>query len=524
MYFYFPFIITLFLFCYVFITHIVHLYQLNGYIICKTIKNYFEKAKAGDLLLYFVTAILFYLLFFLIANFVFRTVLISVFNLLFFIYLLNFIDFNKKTVKKPLKITKRVVRFIILYSAVLLGLLFVFAYFINNPIVFNSLVFLLPLCGFVLFLFTALVAKPIEGTIKLHIIARAKRKLSNYDNLIKVGITGSYGKTSTKFILDTILKEKYCVLSTPGSYNTPMGISKTILSDLEKNHEVFIMEMGADKTGDIKYLCKAFKPSIGILTSIGNAHLETFGSFENIVTTKCELPNNLYGKSLMSFNCNNHHVLHFANKYRKDKILVGDNYEICAKNIKITAEGCKFEIYNNGERFILAKTRLLGEHNITNILLCVGVAIRLGLNKQQISAGIRKLQPVKNRLELKKLYNGVVLLDDGYNSNPIGCDMALKTLDMFDAKRKIVITPGMVELGGEQYKENYKFGQKIASVANAVYIVNSTNKDAIKNGLFDENYDFNNVFFVKKFTDIDFSKFNQGDVVLIENDLPDNYI
>lgn len=513
----------MFLHGYVFITNILHLYQLNTYILKKSFVDYLKCKKIGDIVLYFSSIFIFYLVFFLIDNFIFRVVLISIYNLFFFVYLLNFVGLVKEKDKKPLKFTRRIVRFIILYTFLYLALLVYFATIAKNPLFFNTIVFLLPLYSITIFFLTSFISKPVECFIRLYFLYKAKNKLKKRGDLIKIGITGSYGKTSTKFILDSILKEKYCVLSTPNSYNTPMGISKTIIENLENKHQVLIMEMGADKVGDIKYLCKAFKPSIGILTTIGKAHLESFKSVENIISTKCELPNNLYEKSLMCFNCDNKYIENFASSYKKDKVLIGKHFELCAKNIKVGSFGSEFDIFYKDEMFIAVKTCLLGEYNINNILLSVGVAIKLGLSKHQIIAGIKKIKPVKNRLELCRLNNGVILLNDGYNSNPNGCEMALKTLDMFVCNRKIVITPGMVELGSEQYKENYRYGLKISKVADLVFVVNKVNKDAIKNGLFDGNFDFNNVFFVNKFKEIDFTKFLNGDVVLIENDLPDNY-
>ena len=332
-----------------------------------------------------------------------------------------------------------------------------------------------------------------------------------------------FGKTSTKFILGTILKEKYTVLVTPNSFNTPMGISKTILNDLDEKHQVFVMEMGASKTGDIKYLCKAFKPSIGVLTNIGKAHIETFKNINNIVKTKCELPENMFGKKVMIFNCENKYIKNYSKVFKHKQITVGNDSDLYARIKTVNEFGSEFNIYYKDALFISAKTKLIGEHNITNILLAVGVAIELGLSKQQIIRGINKIEGVENRLQLIKHSNGLVVLNDSYNSNPSGCKVALNALEMFKNKTKIVITPGMVELGNSQYKENYNFGKEIAKVADKVIIVNSVNKEAITNGLFDGNFDFENLKCVKNFKKINFSEFGANEVVLIENDLPDNY-
>ncbi len=521
-YFYIPFSLTLVMFSYIFITTILHCYQLEAYNIKATTKNIVKQFKVGDIIVYITAALLFYLLFFAIDNFVFKVVWISLFNFLFFVYLISFLP-EDTGVKLPLKFTKRVIRFLVIYFVLLLACYILLGFCMPSAIIYNSLFNLIPIIGVIVFYLSHFIAIPIEKCIYLFYLNKSKSLLNKRGDLIKIGITGSFGKTSTKFMLQTILSEKYSVLATPNSFNTPMGISKTVLTDLKNNHQIFIMEMGANRVGDIKYLCRAFKPQIGMLTSIGKCHLETFKTPQNIISTKCELPENLYDSKLMVFNGNDKNIVKYANKYRGNKIIIADDGELYAENIVTSVKGTSFDVYYKQEYFLTAKTKLIGEHNVNNILLCVGVAIFLGLSKQQIIRGICKIESTKNRLELITNSKGVTFLNDSYNSNPNGCEVALKTLALFNGKNKIVITPGMVELGDDQYKENYKFGKQISKVANKVYIVNNVNKEALCNGLFDGNFDFNNLVKVSSFNKIDFAKFTNDDVILIENDLPDNY-
>ena len=519
-YFYIPFALTFFLHSYVFITKMLHLYQLESYKIITAIKKYKQQIKVGDFVLYVVLLIAFYSLFYAINSFVFKVIIISVFNLLFFIYLLNFVNVKNDS-KLPLKYTRRIIRFIVVFTLLYLIILFVCA-FNMSAINFNSLIFLCVLTSCIMFILTHFILLPIEKLVYFYFLQKAKRKLAKRKDVIKIAITGSFGKTTTKYILLSILKQKYSVLISPNSYNTPMGLSKTILKELNNNHKVFIMEMGANKVNDIKYLCKKFKPEMGILTNIGKAHLQSFKTISNIINTKCELPNNLYGSKFMVFNAENKYIFDYAVKYKPEKIMVGKNNELYAKINKVSENGSDFEIYYKNQKYLEANTKLLGEHNINNILLCVAMAIKLGLSKQQIINGIKKIEPIKNRLELIKQDNGAIILNDSYNSNPTGCKVALNALSLF-AGKKVVITPGMVELGNDQYRENYKFGKEIAKVADYVFVVNNVNKDAIVNGLFDAGFDFENVKTVSSFNKIKFCNFKKGDVVLIENDLPDNY-
>ncbi len=521
-YLFIPYSIIAILFGYIFITKTLHLYQLNSYKIITTYKTLYAQTKVGDALLYLVSALLFYLLYFLVDNYVFRIVWISLFYLLFFIYVINFLPDNSN-LKTPLRYTRRVVRFLIIYLVCFFIIYMLIFLGVKNDLFYFTLFNTFYIVGILVFALTHLICIPIEKCVYLFYLNRAKAKLSSNSQLLKIGITGSYGKTSTKFILHTILSEKYFVLSTPNSYNTPMGITKTVLSELNNNHQVFIMEMGANKVGDIKYLCKVFKPQIGILTSIGNCHMQSFKTPQNIINTKCELQQNLHNPKLMVFNAEDKRVNDCSKKYKLNKKLIGVGQDLYADNVVVTTEGCIFDIICKNEFYAKVTTKLLGEHNVLNILLCVAVAIELGLSKQQIIRGISKLAPVKNRLELVNYSSGLTVLNDAYNSNSKGCEVALKTLAKFTNKNKIVITCGMVELGAQQYKDNYRFAKQIAGVADKVYIVNNINKSALQNGLFDAGFDFNNYKFVSRFNKIDFSKFTKDDVVLIENDLPDNY-
>lgn len=387
---------------------------------------------------------------------------------------------------------------------------------------------------------------PIEDIFKNFIIALAKFKLLTKPGLIIIGITGSYGKTSVKEILSHLLETNYQVLKTPESYNTPLGIAKIILTKLNAQHQIFIVEMGAYQIGDIKRICSFINPKIGILTAIGKQHWERFGSEENIIKAKSELLLSLPKDGLAVTNADNPFCLKVAQNLKIKTILYSVNHlkpiansqQLIAVNIKTSNTGSSFEIKNSGEVEQL-QTQLLGNHNISNILAAISVARELKIPWDKITTGVSTLSPIPHRLQLIKGANDTVVLDDAYNANPDSIRAALSVLNNFDAPRKIVVTPGLVELGTEQEKENEIMGKEIAEVADYLIIVGNTNKEFLKKG-FLSTLHLGGVIAItprenpkrsvieclnlqeatKKLSEIIIPK----SVILFENDLPDQYL
>ncbi len=372
-------------------------------------------------------------------------------------------------------------------------------------------------------------AKPIEKNINDKFYHVASEKIRNM-NITSVGITGSYGKTSTKFILATILNEKFKVLNTPESYNTPMGISKVINNDLTDDYEIFIAELGATKIGDIEEVSRLTNPKIGIITSIGPCHLETFKSIDNIMRTKYELIENLPDDGIAIFNYDNEHVKKLADKTFKEKLIYGieniEDTDIFASNIKVDSSGSTFSLCINSLGTIECQTKLLGKHNILNILAGAAVASLLGLSLEEIAQGISKLEAVEHRLQLIDYGTGVLVIDDAFNSNPDGARAALEVLDSFTDRRKIIVTPGMIELGQLEEKENFRFGENIASVCDIAILVGKRRTLPIYQGIKKHNFNDNNLYVVNSLneaTEVLKKLTKVNDVVLFENDLPDTY-
>lgn len=446
-------------------------------------------------------------------------------------------NMQKEDTKKPLVFTPRAIRLYgISLALTLLDLLLTLL--IVNIITKDLFSYVSVWAGIltIIYYFSSLymyvanfIAKPIENNINNKYYVEAKEKIRNM-SIISVGITGSYGKTSTKFITAALLNEKFKVLNTPESYNTPMGISKVINNMLTSDYDVFIAELGATKLKDIDEVAKLTNPKIGILTSIGPCHLETFKSIDNIMRTKYELIENLPDDGIAIFNYDNEYVRRLADKTFKEKLLYGINNiegtHVFATDIHVDSSGSAFSLCINSLGTIECNTKLLGEHNILNILAGAAVASVLGLSLEEIASGISKLEAVEHRLQLIDHGKGVLVIDDAFNSNPDGAKAALDVLNSFKDRRKIIVTPGMVELGELEETENFKFGEIIASICDIAILVGKKRTLPIYNGIKKHNFIENNLYVVNSLneaTEILKTLTKVNDVVLFENDLPDTY-
>ena len=365
-----------------------------------------------------------------------------------------------------------------------------------------------------------------EWFIRTHYVNVAKTKISK-SKVLRIGITGSYGKTSVKEMLQTILSQKFRVLATPSSYNTPMGIALAV-KKLDSTHDIFIAEMGARAKGDIRDLCQIVKPNIGVVTGINSQHLETFGNIENTKNTKYELFENLAHGGVGFFSSDNEHTLEISNRFSNEKHLAGisdSNSLVSATDIVIDGKGTTFMLCIKGEEPVKCRTVLLGKHSISNICLASAVAYKLGMTKEEISQGINRIQSIDHRLELMPNNKNIVIIDDSYNSNADGVKAAMEVLDLFEG-RKIILTPGLVELGSQENIANFEMGKLLSKHADMVFVIGKHNAETLINGLIEGGFNRENIRFaksLKKGNEQLNEILTEGDVVLFENDLPDNY-
>ena len=426
-------------------------------------------------------------------------------------------------VKKPLVYTARVKR--MLFTACLLLLIWLVLPFLYVKIAFILLA--APAVPFILLL-ANLINMPIEAAGRRHFINEAKEKLRNSPNLIVIGITGSFGKTSVKHFLHTLLRAKYNVLMTPGGANVPMSVVRTIREQLTAAHEIFICEMGAKYVGDIKELCDIVHPKHGILTSVGPQHLETFGSLENVISTKFQLADALPPDGILFANGDDANIktkIHeYSNVITYAPFDNGSAYY--AEDIISDHRGTTFTFVTPQGARETFTARLIGRHNVVNLVGAAACAHTLGVSLRALKGQMRKIAPVQHRLELLDKGGGLLVIDDAYNSNPTGAKAALDALALFEGM-KILVTPGMIELGPQQEALNYKFGEQAAAACDYIALVGAAQTRPIREGILAAGFPPEKLIvedgLQAALTKVYAVPYEGRKIILLENDLPDNY-
>ncbi|MDD2417795.1 MAG: UDP-N-acetylmuramoyl-tripeptide--D-alanyl-D-alanine ligase [Oscillospiraceae bacterium] len=423
--------------------------------------------------------------------------------------------------KKPLVFTNRVKRLLFTHSVLLI---IVFAVVMLSGMLRISLGLLFlwgALTPFITLIANA-INQPLEKMFARRYVNEARDLLGSMPELTVIGITGSYGKTSAKNFLHTLLSVKYNVLMTPESYNTTMGVVRTIREQLRPVHEIFIAEMGAKKPGDIKEICQLVNPKHGIITSIGEQHLETFKSLDNIINTKFELADWVKNDGILFLNWDNEYIRGRNIDVPRATYGFGNNADYTAHDITVDNGGSSFTVTAPDGETRRFTTELLGRHNIQNVLGCIAVAHKMGISLSELSVPVKRLKPVKHRLQL--LPNGYI--DDAYNSNPAGFRAALDVLSGFEGQR-ILVTPGMVELGDRQNELNKELGSYAASRCDYAVLVGEKQAPPLLDGLLSAGFKREDIYIAKTLTDgLNILKElpREGKrTVLLENDLPDNF-
>ena len=378
---------------------------------------------------------------------------------------------------------------------------------------------------------------PVEAQVRQYYLREAKAKLARIQPRV-IGITGSYGKTSTKQILKTILSARYKTLATPGSFNTPMGVCRVINNDLLSEHEIFIVEMGAYTRGEIAELCRLARPEMSIITAVGPQHLERFGSIENVMRGKNEIMEALPDGAPAIYNGDNSYCQQLMQQMRTEGRVKAFSYsldaanadaQVVASDIQLTRQGLTFAVTYRGalgEEHATMRSKLLGKHNVSNILAAVTAALLCGMRLEEIAAVVEQVEPVEHRLQLIQGAGGVTVIDDAYNANPEGVRTALEVLGQFNDGKRVLVTPGMVELGPIEVEENYRFGQLAAASCDAAILVGRKRTEPIARGLREAGFPEQQLFVVgslNEATEQMKSLVAPGAVVLFANDLPDTY-
>lgn len=436
--------------------------------------------------------------------------------------------------KKKLVVTARIKRLIITTTLLfLIPTIFlamsVLDYYPSNSWLFITILTTMTYLNCFITFIAMIINTPIEKCVYLYYKTKAQNKLKQMNNLKIIGITGSYGKTSSKNILGDILNIKYNALPTPRNLNTYNGLIMTVNNYMDKFTDIFIAEMGAYVRGEIAGLCKLVKPKYGILTTIGTAHLESFGSEENIVKAKFELIESLPSDGFAILNGDDKKQVNYKLKNKVRTVWIGienKDVDVLATNIKCSSKGTSFDVkFKDDDKKYHFETKLLGNHNVYNILAGIACGREFDIDIEDLIKSVQNVKPVEHRLELKKIGN-FFQIDDAYNSNPVGAENACKILGMMPGL-KIVVTPGMIELGDKEDYYNKKFGEQISEVADYAILIGENKTKPIKEGLLTKGFDKEKIIVFNDVRDaypyIGKLAADNEVYALFENDLPDTY-
>ncbi|MFZ2113569.1 MAG: UDP-N-acetylmuramoyl-tripeptide--D-alanyl-D-alanine ligase [Solirubrobacteraceae bacterium] len=503
-------------------------------------------------------------------------------------------DWRRPAVK-PLVFTDRAQRLLVAALLPLLLLLLVAISLVGAGLTLAGLIVLL-VAAFALLAFAPwtllganLALRPVQNAINRHYERQARHLLVDWEPLT-IGITGSYGKTTTKFCVGAVLETDRPTLVTPDSYNSFLGVIRTINEQLEWRHRAFVVEMGMFRRGDIAELCELVHPKIGVITAVGPMHMERLGSIEQIAAAKGELLDALSADGHFVTNADDPRCLELAARATVPVTLFGiegssdagdgiltpagtpdrstggavatpqgtpdrstgaavttqtvagtsdgtpnpspkntPEVQVIARDVKLADGRTEFNLQLDGpdSPIIPVNAGLLGRHNVSNLLAAAAVGHVLGIEPARIAEGLAKVEAPPHRLQpIHNRRAGIVVIDDAYNSNPDGAAAALEVLREHPAKRRLLVTPGMVELGELEAELNLRFGEQAGAVCDVAILVGPLRTEPIREGLAAVGMDSESIHVVRDIaeaTTLLGSLTRAGDVILFENDLPDTY-
>jgi len=439
----------------------LYFWQLKEYRLDRFLEEVSRKKKIIFSKFFFSCLVLFFLLLIFSNNRPFLEILIFAVYLFFGLY--SFLLFLKKQWAFP-KFTKKIILFLIFTVA---SLIFLVSQFFSNFLLFILVLEIL----FPVFIFLCLRVIEIPVFFRKKVIKeKAKDRIREFSGLTTIGITGSYGKTSTKEILYSLLSKNNEVLKTSVHVNTEIGVAETVLKFLKEKHKFFICEMAAYKRGEVRVISNMVKPKIGILTGINEQHLALFGSQENIIKGKYELVEALPEDGVAIFNGDNKYCLELYKKTNKPKRIYsiqkeisGVDLDMWAEDIRVEKEFSSFRVFCKDGETADFKIKLLGKHSILNILGAICAARELGMSLSEIADSCSKIVSEFSGMTLKEGINGLEIIDSSYSSNPDGVISALDYLDLWEG-RKAIIIPGLIELGIASKEVHKRIEEKILEV------------------------------------------------------------
>jgi len=382
----------------------------------------------------------------------------------------------------------------------------------------------------------AWITSPFEGIAKKRMIKQAKNKLGKFKNIKIIGITGSYGKTSMKEVLKTVLSERFKVVATKGNNNTPLGVARTIINNVTDNTEILIIEVGEYKKGDVAEICTIAPPHISIITGINEAHLERYGSMENAISTKFEITEITQPNPAIYLNADDELTKQNYKRLIAKDLEVNffsarndDLSEIKAKDIFFDTKkpGISFSLKHNATEIENINTNFISEYIIGYSAACTLIALQLGMTASEIKFALGQIKPFEHRLEAKINPNNILIIDDTYNGNSNGIKEGISILKKFKDRRKVYVTPGLVETGAVAEPIHNEIGKWLASVVDLVILTKNSVTPFIFDGLVKAGFDKSKIvwYYSSKET---YEKLREhlqpNDVVLMQNDWSDNYV
>ncbi|MCX6721721.1 MAG: UDP-N-acetylmuramoyl-tripeptide--D-alanyl-D-alanine ligase [Candidatus Staskawiczbacteria bacterium] len=517
----------------------LYLWQLKDYHIGRFV-DHFRTHKGQKLIFNFVQIFkLFLIVLFFIAGSYFN----KLFSVLFLIYLAEAVLFLrtilKKSVKKPIITSKTIFLISISFAVIILFLFNVIRSEDSlQPVLFSGFDILTPLIISVI----VLLFQPIFVMARNNTLRKAKEKMEKIKSVsgVKVvAVTGSYGKTSTKEFLSTILSKKFKVLKTKDNQNSEIGVAKCILQDLKPSHQIFIAEVGAYDKGKVKEVCFMLKPSIGIVTGVNEQHLSLFGSMENLLSAEGgrELADVLPEDGILMINGNNKYCLDLYKEFNK-KILLGAQakiYSLSNKTIDSDIWADEITVHKNGISFLAINKSgemahfdvdVLGKHNIQNLLGAILMARELGMSFEEISEACKNILEEQAGMILKAGKHGINVIDSSYSANPDGVYADLDYFSVFTGK-KIIVMPCLIELGDKSSEIHEKIGKKIVKICDLAIITTKDKFKELKKGAQEAGMAEKNIVLCDNPHDIYslvtlFCK--SGDAVLLEGRVPNGLI
>lgn len=502
----------------------ISLWQIKEYRFDR-LRIHLKETKQGKDIIFSPFNIFKFVVFFLYIFVIFDNKFILPYSaLIFLIFFASFLKVIRELIEKRIKLPVPTFKSLFIFILTLL----VVTLFYKFPLLDKTfwLIFIDRIVSLVVAIQVLVLSVP-SNLYKDFAIYRAVKKINKNKDLLTIGITGSYGKGSIKEFLSTVLSYKFNVLRTFGNYNTPIGIAKTVLSGLSSKKEIFIVEMGAYKIGEIAEMCSVVKPKIGILTAVNDQHISLFGNIENIMNAKYELIKSLPRDGLALFNCNNENSCKLARKTKKKKVMYYTNYQnldpkencdITAENIKVDKFHISFDVsFKDKSRNLKnLSVKLVGKHNIENLLPAIYLASYMKMSKEETKLALKKITYLKKTMEPYITKGGTVLIDDTYNANPASVIAASDYMSNFKGKKILVLQP-MIELGKNVLEDHYNVALKIGKVCDLLILTNSNFLSAVERGLRDSGGNCTlKVENPKKISEILEKQLTKNDVVVFE--------